>query len=67
MALLLVEKVSIPKKYADFLDIFFKKSATILPKRSDINEHAIDLKPKKQPSYKPIYSLGTVELKTIKN
>lgn len=66
MALLLAEKVSIPKKYTNFLDIFFKKSAAKLSNRSDISKHTINLEPSNQPIYKQIYSLGPVELKTLK-
>lgn len=32
----------------------------------DIKEYAIDLELNKQPSYKSIYNLGPVELKTLK-
>ena len=66
MALLLAEKVSIPKEYADFSDVLFQESAPLLPERSDINKHAINLEPGKQPPYGPIYSLGPVELETLK-
>ena len=38
----------------------------MLPNWSDINKHAIDLEPGKQPPYGPIYSLGPVELETLK-
>ena len=31
-----------------------------------LNEHAINLKDSKQPPYGPIYSLGPVELETLK-
>ena len=66
ITLLLVKKVSIYKKYTHFSDVFSKKFAAVLPKRSDINEHVIDLKPSEQLPYKPIYSLGLIELKTFK-
>ena len=38
----------------------------MLPERTELNEHAIDLKDGKQPPYGPIYSLGPVELETLK-
>ena len=38
----------------------------MLPERTGINEHAIELKDSKEPPYGPIYSLGPVELKTLK-
>ena len=42
---MLAEEISVPEEYADFSDIFSKESAAVLPNRSDINEHAIDLEP----------------------
>ena len=47
ITLLMAEKVSVPKEYTDFLDVFFKKSAKMLFKRSNINKHAINLEPDK--------------------
>ena len=38
----------------------------MLLKRIELNEHAINLENGKQPPYGPIYSLGLVELKTLK-
>ena len=64
--MLLIKKVTIPAKYADFSDIFLKKLIEVLPKHTGINKHAIKLEDGKQLSYKPIYSLGPVELKTLK-
>ena len=66
MTLLLAKRVSVPKEYAEFLDVFLKKSTAVLSKRSNINKHAIDLEPGKQPPYKSIYSLGLVELEIFK-
>ena len=66
LALLLAEKVTMPTEYSDFAEIFLKKSANILPEQTGANEHAIELKKGKQPSYGPIYSLGLVEFKTFK-
>ena len=37
-----------------------------MPKHTEINTHAIKLKKGKEPSYKPIYSLKPIELKTLK-
>ena len=64
--MLLAEKVTVSAKYADFADVFSKESAEMLPKRTGINKHAIKLEEGKQPLYGPIYSLGLVELKTLK-
>ena len=55
-----------PVKYSDFVDVFSKKLANILPERIRANEHAIELEKGKQPPYEPIYSLGLVELETLK-
>ena len=38
----------------------------MLPERIEPNEHVIDLEDGKQPPYGPIYSLGSVELETLK-
>lgn len=45
-------------EYLNFGDIFSKEFATILLKHIEINIHAIDLKTDKQPTHRPIYSLG---------
>lgn len=66
MTLLLAKKISIPQKYTDFLDVFFKKFAIILPNYLDINKHVINLELRKQLLYKPIYCLDLIELKTFK-
>ncbi len=66
IASLLAKKVIIPAEYSNLADVFSKESAAELPERSDINEHAIDLEPGKQPPYGLIYSLGPVELETLK-
>ena len=64
--MLLVEEVTVPVDYLDFADIFSEKSANVLPEQTGANEHAIELEEGKQPPYGPIYSLGPVELKTLK-
>lgn len=67
MTSLLAKKISIPEKYTDFLDIFSKKSIAVLFNNLDINKECIiDLKSNKQLLYRPIYSLGLVELETLK-
>ena len=53
-------------KYTDYTDVFFFNLAIELPKNTDVNKHVIKLQKDKQPSYRPIYSLGPVELKTWK-
>ena len=62
----MAKKVSVSKKYTNFLDVFSKKSAAVLSEGFDINEHTIDLEPDNQLPYELIYSLGPVELETLK-
>ena len=66
IASLLAEEVRIPDEYSDFADVFSEEKALVLPERTELNEHAIDLEDGKQPPYGPIYSLGPVELETLK-
>ena len=44
LALLLVEKVTVPTKYLNFADVFLEKSANVLPEQIGVNEHSIELK-----------------------
>ena len=53
-------------EYSDFADTFSKKWVKVLLKCTEINKHVIKLKDGKQLSYRPIYSLGPVELQTLK-
>ena len=66
IALLITKEVTVLEEYLDFADIFLKKSAEILPECKGINEYTIKLQKDKQPLYGPIYSLGPVELETLK-
>ena len=52
--------------YLDFTNIFSEEKALVLPERTKLNEHTIDLEDGKQPLYGPIYSLDLVELETLK-
>ena len=61
-----IKKVTISSKYADYTDIFSPDSAAKLPKHIGMNNHSIDLIDDKQPPYSLIYSLGLMELKTLK-
>ncbi len=56
----------VPSKYADFADVFSPKLAAELPKHTKINDYTIELVDDWQPPYGPIYSLGPVELETLK-
>lgn len=62
----MAEKVIVPTKYLDYVDIFSEKLTANLPKQTDINKHAINLEPGKQPLYGLIYSWKSVKLKTLK-
>ena len=65
-AFFLVEEVRIPDKYLDFADIFSEAKVLVLPEHTELNEHAINLEDDNHPSYESIYSLGPVELETLK-
>ena len=56
----------VPDEYADFADVFSPDLAAELPEHTGINDHAIELVDGQQPPYGPIYSLGPVELETLK-
>ncbi len=56
----------VPSEYADFADVFPTKLATELPEYIGIKDHAIELVDDRQPPYGLIYSLGPVELETLK-
>lgn len=60
------EKVTIPKEYLNFTNVFSEKSAAELPKYTSINDFTIDLKEGRQPPYGIIYSLGPVKLEIFK-
>ena len=66
LVLLVIKEANVPIKYMDFADIFSEKSANIPPKQTGANEHAIKLEEGEQPLYGPIYSLGPIELETLK-
>ena len=66
IASLLAEEVRILDQYSNFADVFSEAKALVLPECTKLNEHAINLKDGKQPPYGPIYSLGPVELETLK-
>ena len=66
IALLLIKKVLLPKKYPDFAHLFLKKSAKVSSKHMKINKHTIKLQKHKLLYYGPIYSLGLVELEILK-
>ena len=53
-------------KYLAFADVFSLDLAFKLPKHIGINNYAIELVDGQQPPYGPIYSLGPMELETLK-
>ncbi len=53
-------------KYTDFADVFSSKLVAELLEHIGINDYAIELVDDWQPPYDPIYSLGPVELETLK-
>ena len=65
-ALLIAKKVKIPTNYLDFLDIFSEKKALVLPKITELNQHAIELQVGQQLLYGLIYSLDPIELEMLK-
>ncbi len=56
----------IPSEYADFVDVFSPKLAAELSEHTGIIDHAIELVDDQQPPYGRIYSLGPMELETLK-
>ena len=66
IASLLAEKVRILDEYSDFADVFLGAKVLVLLERNKVNEHIINLENGKQPPYGSIYSLGPVELETLK-
>lgn len=55
----------VPNEYAHFADIILPKFAAELPDHG-IHNHAMELMNDQQPPYSPIYSLGLVEIETLK-
>ena len=53
-------------EYFDYSDIFSIENTAELPEYTGINNYTIKLEEDKQPLFDPIYSLGPVELETLK-
>ena len=66
IASLLTKKVKISDKYPDFIDDFLEKIVLVLPERTKLNKHTMNLEKDKQPSYELIYSLELIKLETLK-
>ena len=58
--------IKVPAEYSDFVDVFSPDLASELFEHTGINDHTIELVEGQQPPYGPIYSLGPVELETLK-
>ena len=58
--------IEVPAEYSDYSDVFSAENAAEHPENTRMNEHAIELEEGKQPLFGPIYSLGPVELETLK-
>ena len=58
--------IEVLAEYFDYSDVFSAEYAAELPESTRINEHAIKLEEGKQPPLGPFYSLGPVELETLK-
>ena len=56
----------VPVEYSNYTNFFSAENAAELLENIGINEHNIELEEGKQPPFGPIYSLGPVELKTLK-
>ena len=53
-------------EYSDYSDVFLAENIAELLENTRMNEHAIELEEGKQPLFGAIYSLGPVELETLK-
>lgn len=62
----MAKKVNVLKKYANFLNVFFKKFLIMFLNCLDTNKYVIDLELDKQLFYKLIYNLSPIELETFK-
>lgn len=58
--------ITILTKYSDYSNIFLAENVAKAFEYTEINDHAIKLEEKKQLRFRSIYSLGPVELKTLK-
>ena len=58
--------MTVSTEYFNYSNIFSAKYVAELLRYTRINDHAIKLEKNKQPLFKLIYSLGSIELKTLK-
>ena len=57
---------TVSAKYSNYSKNFSAENAAEIPKNTGINKHTIKLEEDKQPLFRSIYSLGLVELETLK-
>lgn len=58
--------ITVSPEYSNFKSVFFPELTTELPKHIRINNHIINLVDGKKLSNRPYYSLGLIELETLK-
>ena len=58
--------IEVLAEYLDYSNVFLAENAAELSENTRMNEYAIKLEEAKQPSFGAIYSLGPVELETLK-
>ena len=58
--------IKVPVEYSDYNNVFSAENVAELPKNTKMNKHTIKLEEDKQSSFRFIYSLGLIELKTLK-
>ena len=65
---LLFDKASteVLAEYSNYSNVFSAENTAELSENTGINEHTIELEEDKQPPFGQIYSLGPVELETLK-
>ena len=56
----------LPSEYHDFLDVFSRKDANVLPKHKPGYDHTIELTESKAPTWGLLYSISADELKVLK-
>ena len=58
--------IEVLEEYSDYRNVFLAENAAELPENIGMNEHAIKLEEGKQSPFELIYSLGPIELETLK-
>ena len=58
--------IEVPAEYSNYSNVFSVENIVKLPKNTGMNKYAIELEKSKQLPFRPIYSLGPVELETLK-